>query len=380
VKRKKIISSGLTGILIACALMLSSCGLEQETVPQTSTAAQTQEVTEIETETTAKAGKAVMTTDLTKTTQASQATQTAQTPLQLHGALSVTGTQLMDAHGKPFQLKGVSTHGIAWFPQYVNQKTFQTLRDDWGANLIRLAMYTGESGGYCSGGDQAALKKTIDTGVQACTDLGMYCIIDWHILSDGNPEQNEAQAKAFFTEMSKKYADHTNIIYEICNEPNGGVTWQTIKTYADQVIPVIRQNAPGAVILVGTPTWSQDVDQVAGSPVAAPENVMYVLHFYAGTHKEALRAKADAALKAGTPLFISEFGICDASGNGGINLQEAEKWKTWINTNQISYAGWNLSNKAETSAVLKNDCSQLSDWQDSQLSDSGRWLKNMIHG
>ena len=87
------------------------------------------------------------------------------TPLANHGKLSVNGVNLVDSKGQKFQLKGVSTHGIQWFPQYVNKDTFKDLRDNWGANVIRLAMYSAE-GGYCNG-NTAEFDKIIDRGVQA---------------------------------------------------------------------------------------------------------------------------------------------------------------------------------------------------------------------
>ena len=64
------------------------------------------------------------------------------TPVSSHGKLSVSGTQLVDRYGQPFQIRGVSTHGLQWFSQYNNKEAYRTLRDDWKANCIRLAMYT----------------------------------------------------------------------------------------------------------------------------------------------------------------------------------------------------------------------------------------------
>lgn len=300
------------------------------------------------------------------------------TPLEAHGALAVKGADLVDAKGKKFQLKGVSTHGIAWFPAYVNKKAFQTLRDDWGANAVRLAMYTEEYGGYCSGGDRKALKQSVDKGVKAATDLGMYVIIDWHILQDGNPKSHQKSAKAFFQEMSKKYKDYDNVIYEICNEPNGNVSWATIKSYAKTIIPAIRKNDPDAVILVGTPTWSQDLDAVRNSPLKGYDNIMYTLHFYAATHKADLRRKLIEARKAKLPVFISEFGICDASGNGNINEASAEKWFDLIEKYNLSYMAWNLSNKAESSALIKSSCGKTSGWKTADLSASGKWIRKKM--
>lgn len=40
-----------------------------------------------------------------------------------------------------------------------------------------LAMYTEEYNGYCSGGNQAELRKLINNGVKYATELGMYVII-----------------------------------------------------------------------------------------------------------------------------------------------------------------------------------------------------------
>ena len=292
-----------------------------------------------------------------------------------HGALKVDGANLVDKNGNKVQLYGMSTHGIAWFPDYVNYDTFKYLRDEWGNNCIRLAMYTEEYAGYTSGGDKNKLKELVSNGVDYATDLGMYVIIDWHILNDQTPMRHKDEAKDFFDEMSKKYKDYDNVIYEICNEPNGQGTWDEITRYANEVIPVIRANDPDAIILVGTPTWSQEVDKPAASPLNF-DNVMYVLHFYAATHTDWLRQRMQEAINAGTPIFISEFGLCEASGNGAINKGESDKWKKIIEDNNISFMCWNLANKDETSSIIKSGCNKLSGWSDNELKEEGLYMKD----
>ena len=292
--------------------------------------------------------------------------------------LSVQGLNLVDSNGQKVQLKGVSTHGIAWFPEYVNKAAFQTLRDNWDVNTVRLALYTAEYNGYCTGGDKASLMQILDNGIKYATELNMYVIIDWHILSDGNPNTYKHEAKAFFAEMASKYNSYSNVIYEICNEPNSGVSWNEVKAYADEVISIIRTYDSDAIVLVGTPTWSQEIDKVVNNPVSNGHNVMYVLHFYAATHKDDLRNKMRNAIASGVPVFISEFSICDASGNGGIDYTSAAEWKNLIDAYNISYVGWNLSNKNETSALIKSDCTKISDWNEEDLSDTGRWLMDII--
>lgn len=290
------------------------------------------------------------------------------------GALHVEGTKLTDSDGNIVQLRGISTHGLAWFPGYVNEECFKQLRQEWNANVIRLAMYTAENGGYCTDGDKAALKKLVMDGVEYATAQDMYVIIDWHILSDNNPNTHIEEAKAFFKEMSEAYADYDNVLYEICNEPNGGTNWSDIKSYAEQVIEVIRKNDEDAVILVGTPNWSQQVDKAAEDPITGYDNIMYTLHFYAATHTDWLRNTMSAAIDAGLPVFVSEFGICDASGNGAIDEKQAGQWLNMMNKYNVSYVAWNLSNKNETSAIFNSSCNKTSGFTENDLSASGKWV------
>lgn len=296
------------------------------------------------------------------------------TPYGQHGALHVENGKLTDADGNTVQLYGMSTHGIAWFPQYINYDSFRTLRDDWNTNCIRLAIYTAEYGGYCAGGDKEQLKQLVRDGVSYATELGMYVIVDWHILSDCDPNQNKDEAIAFFREMSETFADNDNVLYEICNEPNNGTSWDSIKSYAEEVIPVIREQKPDAVILVGTPTWSQEIDKAAASPLTF-DNVMYTLHFYAGTHKDDLRNRLETCAQNNLPVFVSEFGMCDASGNGANDFDSTTKWLDLLNKYQISFCCWNLANKDESSSVFKAASTALSDWTDEDFNESGRWIR-----
>lgn len=303
-------------------------------------------------------------------------------------ALTVKDGQLTTEDGQTIQLQGISTHGLSWFPQYVNHDMMQQTRDEWGCNVFRLAMYTADYNGYLAGDEQNKqnLKGLIDQAVNDAETFGMYIIIDWHILSDGNPLDNVDESMAFFTEMSQKYKDKTHVIYEICNEPNGAATWGSVKEYANQVIPVIRQNTD-AVILVGTPNWCQYLDQAMADPLGQPDqespdspetfqNIMYTLHFYADTHRDDLRQVLQRAADAKFPVFVSEFGICDASGNGVINETEADKWLALMNDHQISYVMWNLSNKAESSAAIDPGCTKTSGITTGELSPAGLWFVN----
>ena len=323
-------------------------------------------------------GSAADSSSLTKTESLEGGDSTVSTPatdspFAKHGKLSVNGADLVDANGEKYQLYGMSTHGIAWFPQYINKEAFTTLYDDWNTNSIRLAMYTYENGGYCAGGDQEELKKLIEDGVSYATELGMYVIIDWHVLNEKSPNVYKDEAITFFKEMSEKYKDYDNIIYEICNEPNTTSDWADIKSYANDVIPVIRENDSDAVILVGTPSWSQECDKAMADPLDF-DNLMYVVHFYADTHKQWLRDRVEACVTNNFPIFISEFNSCDASGNGSVNIEEGDLWMDLIEKYNISYFCWNLANNTESSSVINSGCTKTSGWTKDDLSETGKWI------
>ncbi|MFO0592994.1 MAG: cellulase family glycosylhydrolase [Polyangiaceae bacterium] len=288
-----------------------------------------------------------------------------------HGALHITGSQLQDQAGGAVQLKGMSLFWSQWAGQFYNPGVVSTLADDWHASVVRAAMGV-ESGGYLE--NPGTEKSHVQAIVNAAVAKGIYVIIDWH---DHNATQHTAQSKQFFTEMAQLYGNTPNVIFEIYNEPVN-VQWPQIKSYAQEVIGAIRGAGANNVVIVGTPNWSQDVDAAANDPITGYSNVAYTLHFYAGTHKQWLRDKASYAKSKGLALFVTEWGTCDASGNGGLDLNESQTWITFLNQNGISHANWSLFDKQETASALYPGSSTTGGWPDSSLTDSGKFAKAKI--
>lgn len=287
-----------------------------------------------------------------------------------NGWLQVKGTQLCNEDGKPVALHGMSSHGLQWFGQFAGEQSIKNTAK-YGANLFRVAMYTGENG-YLSQPDK--IKKQAIAAIDAAIKQDMYVIIDWHILSDGNPMDHLTESKAFFAEIAKRYRNEPAVIYEICNEPNGSASWSgDIKPYATELVETIRKHSKKGIILIGSSTWSQDVHLAAADPVPG-DNLMYTLHFYAGTHGQWLRDRAGDALKSGLPLFVSEWGTSSADGSGGVFLDESKKWLDFLDKNGISWANWSLCDKDETSAALKPGVSPDKPWSRSDLSESGKFV------
>lgn len=285
-----------------------------------------------------------------------------------NGFLKLKGNNVVNEKDEEFIIKGVSSHGLQWYSNLITKENIKILKDDWNTNTFRLAMYTKE-GGYI---DNREIKDTLYNLVDLIIENDMYVIVDWHILSDNNPNMYLEEAKDFFNEISLKYKDYPNVIYEICNEPNGNVTMDNIYSYANKIIPIIRKNSPKSLIIVGTTNYSQDVDLVNKLNY---ENILYTLHFYSGTHKDDLRNKAKKALSNNIPIIVSEFGTSEASGNGGIFYDETDKWISFLKENKIGIISWSLSNKNESSAILKEERFTL---DNDNLSLTGKYLKEIL--
>ncbi len=304
------------------------------------------------------------------------------TPFGINGPLHIEGTSLTGSNGKPVQLRGLSTHNLNNYPEYVNIDAIRQFADEWGISVFRLAMYSGAADGfdgYADGDDahRTMLEDLILKGVRYAAELGIYVIVDWHILLDSDPNIHADMAEHFFKSICPKLKAYDNVLYEICNEPNVGADWDAIKRYSDRIIPVIRGIDPDKVIIVGTPNWSQEVDKPAADPLPY-KNIAYTLHFYADTHRDELRSKMDKAIEAGICVFISEFGVCDAAGSGAINREQTDLWMEAAKKHNTSYVAWNLSNKDETSAFLKPSCDKLSDWTEDDYSEGGKYVKKCM--
>ena len=300
----------------------------------------------------------------------------ANSPVAKHGKLQVSGKNMVDVNGNIVQLRGISTHGIAWFPECYSESSVDALVDDWGINVLRIASYAENQIKEENGKDAEWHRTFIDSMVNLCERKGIYCIIDWHTLNEGtnDPWYVMDEAKEFFEYMSKKHAGKAHVMYEICNEPNGDVSWARVKSYAQEIIDVIVKNDPSSIIIVGTPVWCQRVFAAANSPLDYP-NAMYSLHFYsaASSHKDVLRANGDSAIAKNLPIFVSEFGTCGSGGSGSLDVPETIKWFKWMNDNNLSWVNWNFADKAESSCLLKPNSCEEQNWDN--YTESGRIIK-----
>ena len=290
------------------------------------------------------------------------------------GTLSVKGNKIVNSSGENVTLRGISTHGLTWYPDYINEDLFKQISEEWGCNMVRLPMYSEQ---YLR--DKKENLEILHRGIEAAIAADMYVLVDWHILDDNNPETHMKEASDFFDSIASEYAEVPNIIYEICNEPNGDTTWDNIYNYSNCIIPVIRKHSPDSIIIVGTPDYDRDLVSPAEKPLDY-ENVMYSFHFYTASHHEDMMDTLLTAEKENLPVFISECGISEADGNGKIDYEYARKWFSNLHDNEISYIVWNLSNKQESSSFIKATSGAYNKVTDDDLTDSGKWVKSLIMG
>jgi endoglucanase len=207
--------------------------------------------------------------------------------------------------------------------------------------------------------------------VQNAIDLGVYVIIDWH---EEYADSHQQASIAFFTEMAQNWGNYPNVIYEPFNEP----TWQdwstVLKPYHQAVVNAIRAVDPDNLIVLGTPTWSQDVDEAALDPVSGT-NLLYTLHFYSCTHTQELRDKGNTALSLGAALFVTEWGATDSEGgtpgNPALCLDEAQRWHDWMNSNGISWAAWKFDRCVDTTCYFNPNV---------MVPTTGGWTDAMLYG
>ena len=292
-------------------------------------------------------------------------------PVEYNGRLIVKGTHLCNQDSVPIQLRGISSAGIQWRWNCCKKQSLTVLANEWGCDIFRVAMYISEGNAYNY--DSTLFIARVDSMVAICTELGMYCIIDWHQTNPGDPNNAVYKgANAFFKYMAMKHGNKPNVLFEICNEPNGGVTWPSVKKYAEPIIKTIRTYSQN-IIIVGTPNWCQEIDKPASSPIDGT-NILYTFHFYADSHAN---LKSTFQKYVGSvPLFVTEFGTGASSGMGVVNIPESNEWMKILADNKVSWCNWAYSEKAETvSALLPNSCVEYK-WNNTTV--SGQYMKSNL--
>ena len=290
------------------------------------------------------------------------------TPVERHGRLRVENGQLVDHHGARVALRGMSLFWSQWGPRFYDPGVVRSLRDDWGASVIRAAIAV-EQGGYLT--DRAAAMRHARTVIDAAIRDGLYVIVDWHA---HNPHP-EAAAE-FFEEIARAYGDKPNLIYELWNEPYPRYDWaRDIKPYHEALGARIRAIDPDAVLALGTPAWASRPDIAAADPVSFG-NAAYVMHFYAASHGEDMMAHVRRAVAEGAAVMVTEWGTCEHTGDGRVDPAATARWMRLLDEHAITAANWSLNDKRESCAALAPGTRPADVGDPARRTASGR----LVHG
>ncbi|WP_341843626.1 cellulase family glycosylhydrolase [Chitinophaga caseinilytica] len=305
----------------------------------------------------------------------------AQTPVSQNGQLQVIGLKLCNQYGNPIQLRGMSTHGIQWYGwgSCLTEASLDALAYDWGADVLRISLYV-QDDGYET--DPAGFTAQVNRLIEEATERGMYALVDWHQLTPGDPNFNLAMAKTFFTAIANQHKNKNNIIYDVCNEPNG-VSWAKIKTYADQIIPVIRAIDSDAVVLVGTHAWAsmgvsdgRSAQDIVSNPLNF-SNIMYTFHFYAKDHQAQYLNELNWASDR-LPVFVTEFGSQEATGDGPNDFTMTQQFIDLMRNKKISWCNWNYSDDFRSGAVWTTGTCSAGPWTTARLKPAGAWIRQRM--
>jgi len=266
------------------------------------------------------------------------------------------------------RLSGASLFWPNLQPHLFCAQTVQWLARDWRLNLIRVPIGIAPEGPPMMLSDAVALAKRV---IDAAIAEDIYVLVDWHA------HDELAEGAYCLASLAEHYRDQPNILYETWNEPAPRFGWDTIRTYHEKVIDAVRVHAPSALIVAGTPEHSKRVDTAALAPLARP-NIAYALHFYAGTHREGLRARARAALSRGLTLLASEWGACEANGDGLTDWAEANRWLAFLKQYGVGDITWAISSKQEASSALRARSKAVSGWGRSDLTPAGRFHRSRL--
>nr|UNG40287.1 glycoside hydrolase family 5 subfamily 2 [Agapanthia villosoviridescens] len=285
-----------------------------------------------------------------------------------HGQLAVKGRNLVNHYGEKVQLKGMGLFWSIWMPYFYNKTTVDGIKNLCHSNIVRPMMAVDTiSGGYLT--DPDAEEALIDAVIEAAIADDIYVLVDWQ---DFEAENHLEQSVHFFDKLSKKYGGYPNIIYEPYNEPITEDWSNLVKPYHEAVIKAIRANDPDNLIILGTPQYSTRLDLAVADPILNQTNIMYSLHFYAGTQQQYNRDIAKNAIEAGLPVFVTEYGTVNADASPPMNVEQMLLWYDLMDEYNLSYVNFAISDKDEGASALIPGTTPENVCREEYLTESGK--------
>ena len=262
--------------------------------------------------------------------------------------LHVSGNKLLDPNNNVVILRGVDLTDLAVAARHGRTATqlIDLATDNangWYARVVRLAVYPDaidQTAGWNANPD-AYFNTYLNPAVNECIARQIYCIIDWHYITDYSSSAVDTATRNFWNYVAPKYANTPNVIFELYNEPTTPNNWSTWKSSAQPWVNIIRAAAPNNIILIGSPQWSQTTNNAASSPFSG-SNLMYVVHIYPQHGGQSTWDSWFGNTASTVPYFITEFGWQNGGGNptSGTTSGFGTPFYSYLETKQVSWTAW----------------------------------------
>lgn len=281
----------------------------------------------------------------------------------------VSGSQLLDANGNPFIMRGIN-HAHTWFKE--QQDTAMKAIAETGCNTVRIVLSNGRQWSKDS-------LSSIQSLIKQCKEYKMIAVLEVHDATGRTSVDDLLAAANYFVEMKDALiGNEAYVIVNIANEWDG--TWEssTWKTGNIQAIKVLRDAGIKNTIMIDSAGWGQYPQSIADSGNAVFDsdplgNTMFSTHMYeyAGGSESMVKSNIDKVAATGLCQVIGEFGWKHTDGDVA-----EETIMSYCNELGIGYMAWSW--KGNGGGVEYLDLSN--DWAGTSLSDWGNELVNGTYG
>ncbi len=280
---------------------------------------------------------------------------------QPQGSFSTEGTQLLDANGNEFVMRGAN---YSWCWQKGKENTVIPAAARIGCNTLRIQLGTGRR--FSKPGVRD-LKKLITL----CEENKLIAVFNTHDATGSDNYADLEEAANFWVTMADLLNEHTattivNIANEWFGSMNKAAEWA--EGYK-KTIAIIRNAGIRNTLMVDAAGWGQwpksIFDKAAEVAAADPlGNVIFSMHFYdvAAKNADTVRRNIDNAIATGFPVIIGEF----ACSHGGRHVE----WQTILDYSAEKRMGWLVWSWTGNSGGVE-DCDMFGSYDDSQYRTNG---------
>lgn len=298
--------------------------------------------------------------------------------------ISVKGNRFVNADGDTVLFRGIaiSDPGKLLKEGKWNKGHFEKVKEI-GASIVRMPIHP-----------VAWRKQThekyldlLEKGVEWCTDMEMYVILDWHSIGNlqmelfQHPMYNTTKRETyeFWKTIAAKFkGNNTVAFYELFNEPTdyhgnlGRMYWKEWKEINEKIINIIRSYDKETIPLVAGFDWAYDLNPVKYNPIEV-EGIGYVSHPYAFKRSEPWEPKWEENFgfaASDYPVFVTEFGIYLEENKEIDENHYANRIINFMEERGISWCGWVFD--PEWHPQL------LRSWETYELTGAGKFFKEIL--